>query len=53
MVVVVMMMMTTTTDFLRITHHQLNGKNPSRYLRGSRPLKGTALQAGPRWFHPS
>ena len=41
------------SDFLRITHHQLNGKNPSRYLRGSRPLKGTALRAGPRWLHPS
>jgi len=27
--------------------HQLNGKNPSRYLRGSCPLKGTALRAGP------
>ena len=39
--------------FLRITHHQLNGKNPSRYLRGSRPLKGTAHRAGPRWLHPS
>ena len=36
-----------------VLHHQLNGKNPSRYLRGSRPLKGTALQAGPRWLHPS
>ena len=35
--------------FLRNTHHQLNGKNTSRYLRGSRPLKGTALRAGPRW----
>ena len=22
-------------------------------LRGSRPLKGTALRAGPRWLHPS
>ena len=32
---------------------ELNGKNPSRYLRGSRPLKGTALRAGPRWLHPS
>ena len=55
------------SDFLRITHHQLNGKNTSRYLRGSRPLKGiysrylrgsrplkgTALRAGPRWLHPS
>jgi len=41
------------SDFLRSTHHQLNGKNPSRYLRGSRPLKGTALRAGPRWLHPS
>ena len=41
------------SDFLRNTHHQLNGKNPSRYLRGSRPLKGTALRAGPRWLHPS
>ena len=41
------------SDFLRITHQQLNGKNPSRYLRGSRPLKGTALRAGPRWLHPS
>ena len=30
-----------------ILHHQLNGKNPSRYLHGSRPLKGTALRAGP------
>ena len=29
------------------------GKNPSRYLRGSRPLKGTALRAAPRWLHPS
>ena len=38
--------------FLRNTHHQLNGKN-SCYLRGSRPLKGTALRAGPRWLHPS
>jgi len=35
------------------THHQLNGKNTLRYLRGSRPLKGTALRAGPRWLHPS
>ena len=33
-----------------VVHHQLNGKNPSRYLRGSRPLKGTALRAGPRWL---
>ena len=41
------------SDFLRNTHHQLNGKNHSRYLRGSRPLKGTALRAGPRWLHPS
>ena len=41
------------SDFLRNTHRQLNGKNPSRYLRGSRPLKGTALRAGPRWLHPS
>ena len=41
------------SDFLRNTHHQLNVKNPSRYLRGSRPLKGTALRAGPRWLHPS
>ena len=40
------------SDFLRITY-KLNGKNPSRYLRGSRPLKGTALRAGPRWLHPS
>ena len=39
--------------FLRNTHRQLNGKNSSRYLRGSRPLKGTALRAGPRWLHPS
>ena len=30
-----------------VLHHQLNGKNPSRYLRGSRLLKGTALRAGP------
>ena len=44
---------TQRSDFLRITHHQLNGKNTSRYLRGSRPLKGTALRAGPRWLHPS
>ena len=36
-----------------VLRHQLNGKNPSRYLRGSRPLKGTALRAGPRWLHPS
>ena len=36
-----------------VLHHQLNGKNPPRYLRGSRPLKGTALRAGPRWLHPS
>jgi len=36
-----------------VLHHKLNGKNPSRYLRGSRPLKGTALRAGPRWLHPS
>ena len=36
-----------------VLHRQLNGKNPSRYLRGSRPLKGTALRAGPRWLHPS
>ena len=36
------------SDFLRNTHHQLNGKNPSHFLRGSRPLKGTALRAGPR-----
>ena len=41
------------SDLPRITHHQLNGKNPPRYLRGSRPLKGTALRAGPRWLHPS
>ena len=41
------------SDFLRNTHHQLNGKNPSRYLSGSRPLKETALRAGPRWLHPS
>ena len=41
------------SDFLHITHHQLNVKNHSRYLRGSRPLKGTALRAGPRWLHPS
>ena len=41
------------SDFQRNTHLQLNGKNPSRYLRGSRPLKGTALRAGPRWLHPS
>ena len=41
------------SDFLRITHHQLKGKNHSRYLRGSRPLKGTALRAGPRLLHPS
>ena len=41
------------SDFLRNTHHQLNGKSPSRFLRGSRPLKGTALRAGPRWLHPS
>ena len=27
------------SDFVRNTHHQLNGKSPSRYLRGSRPLK--------------
>ena len=45
--------LTQRSDFLRITHHQLNGKNPSRYLRGSRPLKGPALRAGPRWLHPS
>ena len=31
----------------------LNGRNPSRYLRRSRSLKGTALRAGPRWLHPS
>ena len=36
-----------------VLHHQLNGENPSRYLRGSRPLKGTALRAGPRWLRPS
>jgi len=36
-----------------VLHHQLNGKHPSRYLRGSRPLKGTALRADPRWLHPS
>ena len=36
-----------------VLHHELNGKNPSRYLRGPRPLKGTALRAGPRWLHPS
>jgi len=41
------------SDFLRNTHQKLNGKNPSRYLRGPRPLKGTALRAGPRWLHPS
>ena len=41
------------SDFLRNTHHQLNGKNPSRYLRGSRPLKGTALRAGPCWLPPA
>ena len=33
-----------------VLHHQLIGKNPSRYLRGFRPLKGTALRAGPRWW---
>ena len=36
-----------------VLHHQLNGKHPSRYLRGSRPLKGPALRAGPCWLHPS
>ena len=41
------------SDFLRNIHHQLNGKNPSRFLRGSRPLKETADRAGPRWLHPS
>ena len=41
------------SDFLRNTHQKLNGKNPSRYLRGSSPLKWTALRAGPRWLHPS
>ena len=40
-------------DFLRITPLTKHSKNPSRYLRGSRPLKGTALRAGPRWLHPS
>ena len=40
-------------QFSCVLHHQLNGKNPSRYLRESRPLKGTALRAGPRWLHPS
>ena len=40
--------------FLRITPLTKHSKNPSRYLRGSRPLKGTALRAGPRWvLHPS
>jgi len=34
-----------------VLHHQLNGKNPSRYLCGPRLLKGTALRAGPRWLH--
>ena len=38
--------------FLRITP-PTKQKNSSRYLRGSRPLKGTALRAGPRWLHPS
>ena len=38
--------------FLRITT-PTKRQNPSRYLRGSRPLKGTALRAGPRWLHPS
>ena len=40
------------SDFLRITHHQLNGKNHSRFLRGSRPLKGPALRAGPNKVTP-
>ena len=40
-------------DQISCVLHQLNGKNPSRYLRGSRPFKGTALRAGPRWLHPS
>ena len=39
------------SDFLRNTHQTLNGKNPARYLRGSRPLKGTALRAAHRWLH--
>jgi len=34
-------------QFLRKDHH-CNVKNPSRYLRGSRPLKGTTLRAGPK-----
>ena len=29
-------------------HHQLNGKNPSRYLRGSRPLGYTPAKWGTR-----
>ena len=33
-----------------VLHHQLNGKNPSRYLRGSRPLKGTALWRPPAGY---
>ena len=36
-----------------VLHRQLNGKNPSRYLRGSRPLKGTALRAGPAGYTPA
>jgi len=43
----------TQIQIISCVLHQLNGKNPSRYLRGSRPLKGTALRAGPRWLHPS
>ena len=35
-----------------VLHHQLNGKNPSRYLRGSRPLKRTALRAPPPLVTP-
>ena len=38
---------------LRITPLLLNGKNNSRYLCGSRPLKGAALLVAPRWLHPA
>ena len=36
-----------------VLHHQLNGKNPSRYLRGSRPLKGTAPGRAPAGYTPA
>jgi len=42
-----------TSCVFRITPHYTKRQNSLRYLCGSRPLKGTALRAGPRWLHPS